>query len=76
MVVWGLPCVSIDSFMLNFAGKLLTTPQIMETRKFKQVPSINRIGLGNPNIPRPVIVSCRTKKVRQDASNGSGLNSI
>lgn len=30
---------------------------IMETRKFKQVPSINRVGGVNPNIPRPVIVS-------------------
>ena len=30
---------------------------IMETKKFKQVPSINRIGGHNPNIPPPVIVS-------------------
>ena len=29
----------------------------METRKFKQVPSINRIGNGHPGIPRPVILS-------------------
>ena len=29
----------------------------METRKFKQVPSINRVGGVNPDIPRPVIVS-------------------
>lgn len=29
----------------------------METRKFKQVPSINRIGAPNPRIPRPVILS-------------------
>lgn len=29
----------------------------METKKFKQVPSINRIGDPNPNIPAPVIVS-------------------
>ncbi len=29
----------------------------METKKFKQVPSINRIGAQNPKIPAPVIVS-------------------
>ena len=29
----------------------------METRKFKQVPSINRVGGRNPNIPSPVIVN-------------------
>ena len=34
----------------------------METRKFKQVPSINRIGGRNPLIPSPVIVSCGNKK--------------
>ena len=34
----------------------------METKKFKQVPSINRIGERNPKIPRPVIVSCGNKK--------------
>ena len=33
----------------------------METRKFKQVPSINRIGGRNPKVPTPVIVS-RGKK--------------
>lgn len=33
----------------------------METRKFKQVPSINRIGGRNPMIPAPVVVS-RGKK--------------
>ncbi|MBR1519709.1 MAG: hypothetical protein IJ635_00540 [Bacteroidaceae bacterium] len=30
----------------------------METRKYKQVPSITRIGGPNPRIPRPVIVNC------------------
>jgi len=35
---------------------------MMETRKFKQVPSINRIGERNPKIPRPVIVSCGNRK--------------
>ena len=34
----------------------------METRKFKQVPSINRIGDRNPNIPAPVIVSSGKRK--------------
>lgn len=34
----------------------------METKKFKQVPSINRVGGRNPLIPRPVVVSCGTKK--------------
>ncbi|MBP3845805.1 MAG: hypothetical protein J6E48_11820 [Prevotella sp.] len=29
----------------------------METRKFKQVPSLNRVGGRNPLIPSPVIVS-------------------
>ena len=33
----------------------------METRKFKQVPSINPIGSRNPKIPTPVIVSCGKK---------------
>ena len=33
----------------------------MKTRKFKQVPSISRIGNGNPDIPKPVIV-CNGKK--------------
>lgn len=35
----------------------------METRKFKQVPSINRIGSGNTDIPHPVIISFGTKNV-------------
>ena len=34
---------------------------IMETRKFKQVPSINRIGGRNLKIPVPVIVSSGKK---------------
>ena len=34
----------------------------METRKFKQVPSINRVGGRNPEIPNPVIVSYGSKK--------------
>ena len=34
----------------------------METRKYKQVPSINRIGERNPMIPGPVIVHCGNKK--------------
>ena len=34
----------------------------METKKYKQVPSINRIGERNPNIPAPVIVNRGTKK--------------
>lgn len=35
----------------------------METRKFKQVPSISSIGNRNPNIPKPVVVSYGKKKV-------------
>lgn len=42
--------------MPTFAGDIIPII-IMETRKFKQVPSINRIGSGNASIPRPVIVS-------------------
>ena len=34
----------------------------METRKFKQVPSITRVGNQNPLIPKPVIVNCGNKK--------------
>ena len=34
----------------------------METRKFKQVPSINRIGERNPKIPTPIIVNSGRKK--------------
>ena len=33
----------------------------METRKFKQVPSINRVGERNPMIPKPVVVNCGKK---------------
>ena len=32
------------------------------TRRFKQVPSINRIGERNPKIPMPVIVSRGNKE--------------
>ena len=35
---------------------------MMETMKFKQVPSISRVGGVNPNIPKPVIVSRGVKK--------------
>lgn len=38
----------------------------METRKFKQVPSINRVGERNPKIPRPVIVNCGNKKSKNE----------
>ena len=34
----------------------------METKKFKQVPSINRIGGQNLNIPTPIIVSRGIKR--------------
>ena len=34
----------------------------MDTRKFKQVPSINRVGERNPKIPSPVIVSYGKRK--------------
>jgi len=34
----------------------------METKKFKQIPSINRIGERNPNIPAPVVVNYGKKK--------------
>jgi hypothetical protein len=36
--------------------------KMMETKKFKQVPSINRIGERNPNIPLPVIVRCGAQR--------------
>jgi len=39
---------------------------IMETKKFKQVPSINRIGERNPNIPDPVIVNYSQKTVSHE----------
>ena len=35
----------------------------METKKFKQVPSISRVGKQNPLIPSPIIVSRGKKKV-------------
>ena len=38
----------------------------METRKFKQVPSINRLGGRNPRIPSPVIVSCGNNSNRNE----------
>jgi hypothetical protein len=37
----------------------------MNTKKFKQVPSINRIGEPNPDIPKPVVVS----RGRKDAKS-------
>ena len=39
---------------------------IMETRKFKQVPSLNRISGHNPLIPRPVVVNCGSKKIKHE----------
>ena len=33
----------------------------MDTRTVKQVPSINRVGMGNPRIPSPVVVSSGKK---------------
>ena len=33
----------------------------MDTRKFKQVPSISMVGSRNPRIPRPVVVSAGKK---------------
>ena len=34
----------------------------MRISKFKQVPSINRIGSRNPEIPAPVIINVGTRK--------------
>jgi len=45
-----------------------TKKVIMETRKFKQVPSINRIGGRNPKIPRPVIVNYGKKHTKHERS--------
>ena len=39
---------------------------IMETRKFKQVPSLNRISGHNPLIPRPVVVNGGSKKIKHE----------
>ena len=39
---------------------------IMETRKFKQVPSISRLGGRNPKIPSPVIVSSGKKTIEYE----------
>lgn len=52
--------------MLTFASENNKHRIIMETRKFKQVPSINRIGDGNPGIPRPVILSFGKKVNRHE----------
>lgn len=38
----------------------------METKKFKQVPSINRTGGRNPNIPKPIVINRGRKKVTYD----------
>ncbi len=38
----------------------------METRKFKQVPSINILGERNSLIPKPVIVNYGKKKRRNE----------
>ena len=45
------------------------TATIMDTKKFKQVPSINRIGKQNPNIPSPVVVSRGQKKHTHERIN-------
>ena len=54
------------SFFTEIFGSLRNTSYLcirndinkkMETRKFKQVPSINRVGERNPRIPKPVIVN-------------------
>ena len=59
----------INEFILFFTHLFVTLQQkyyltttIMETRKFKQVPSINRVGERNPAIPKPVVVNCGKKK--------------
>ena len=38
----------------------------MEIKKFKQIPSINRIGSGNPRIPAPVIISRGVKNTHHE----------
>ena len=45
----------------------------METKKFKQVPSINRIGERNPNIPRPVIINRGTKTAKHERTITSAM---
>jgi hypothetical protein len=38
----------------------------MDVKKFKQVPSINRIGDRNPKIPAPVIIHSGKKNVTHE----------
>ena len=45
----------------------------MDTKKFKQVPSINRIGERNTNIPKPVIVNRGTKSLRHERTITSAM---
>ena len=45
----------------------------MDTRKFKQVPSINRIGERNPNIPKPVIVNRGMKRSNHERTITSAM---
>ena len=40
--------------------------RLMNTKKFKQVPSINRIGSPNPNIPEPVVISRGTEDISNE----------
>ena len=54
--------LAVSKLVCKFAIGIYKTGMTMETKKFKQVPSINRVGGRNPLIPRPVVVSCGTKK--------------
>ena len=51
--------LEVSQIVRIFAPKKATD---MDTKKFKQVPSINKIGKRNPNIPSPVIVNCGHRK--------------
>ena len=54
--------LAVSKKKVIFAARKQKTTTNMETRKFKQVPSINRIGGQNPTIPAPIIVSCGKNK--------------
>jgi hypothetical protein len=64
--IFPLNCLEVMEIVRIFAAEKQKKEAIMETRKFKQVPSLNRISGHNPLIPRPVVVNCGSKKIKHE----------
>ena len=61
-LLFGIFIWIISVISLSLQPRNCKTAITMETRKFKQVPSINQLGERNSAIPKPVIVNCGKKK--------------